>query len=50
MLMMGGAMTIGFVPYYNLLWRASTVYLPAVAGLLFLSWTILRDARKAIGR
>jgi len=50
MLMMGGAMPIGFVPYYHLLWRGSTVYLPAVAGLLFLSWTILRDARKAIGR
>ncbi len=50
MLMMDGAMPVGFVPYYNLLWRCSTLYLPAIAGLLFLSWTILRDARKAIGR
>ena len=50
MLMMDGAMPIGFVPYYNLLWRCSTLYLPAVAGLLFLSWTILQEARKAIGR
>ena len=50
MLMMDGAMPIGFVPYYNLLWRCSTLYLPAVAGLLFLSWTILQDARNVIGR
>jgi len=50
MLMMDGAMPIGFVPYYNLLWRCSTLYLPAIAGLLFLSWTVLQDARKAIGR
>ena len=50
MLMMDGAMPAGFVPYYNLLWRCSTLYLPAIAGLLFLSWTIMRDARKIIGR
>jgi uncharacterized protein (TIRG00374 family) len=50
MRMMDGAMPIGFVPYYNLLWRCSTLYLPAIAGLIFLSWTILQDARKVIGR
>jgi uncharacterized protein (TIRG00374 family) len=50
MLMMDGAMPTGFVPYYNLLWRCSTLYLPAMAGLLFLSWTIMQDARKVIGR
>jgi uncharacterized protein (TIRG00374 family) len=50
MLMMDGTMPLGFVPYYNLLWRCSTLYLPAVAGLLFLSRTIFQDARKAIGR
>ena len=50
MLLMDGAMPIGFAPYYNLLWRCSTLYLAAIAGLLFLSWTILKDARQAVGR
>lgn len=50
MLMMDGAMPIGFVPYYNLLWRGSTLYLPAIAGLLFLLWTIMQDARRVVGR
>ncbi len=50
MLMMDGAMPAGFVPYYNLLWRCSTLYLPAIAGLLFLLWAIVQDARKAVGR
>jgi hypothetical protein len=50
MLMMDGAMPTGFVPYYNLLWRCSTLYLPAMAGLLFMSWTIMQDARKIVGR
>ena len=49
-LMMHGAMPAGIVPYYNLLWRCSTLYLPAVAGLVFLSWAIIQDARRAIDR
>jgi uncharacterized protein (TIRG00374 family) len=49
MLMMNAAMSAGFVPYYNLLWRCSTLYLPAIAGLLFLLWAILKDASRAIG-
>ena len=50
MLIMNGAMPIGLVPYYNLLWRCSTLYLPAAAGLLFLLRTIVQDARRAVGR
>jgi uncharacterized protein (TIRG00374 family) len=50
MLMMDGAMPVGFVPYYHLLWRCSTLYLPSVAGLLFLARTIMQDARNAVGR
>jgi hypothetical protein len=50
MLMMDGTMSAGFVPYYNLLWRCSTLYLPAIAGLLFMLWAILQDARRAVGR
>ncbi len=46
MLMMDGVMPLGFVPYYNLLWRCTTLYLPAIAGLVFLSWTIKQNARR----
>ena len=31
-------------PYYNLLWRFSTAYLAALAGLLCLGWALARDA------
>ena len=50
MLMMDGAFPAGFGPYYNLLWRCSTLYLPAIAGLIFLVWAIIKDARKVVGR
>jgi uncharacterized protein (TIRG00374 family) len=50
MLMMHGAMPPGIVPYYNLLWRCSTLYLPAIAGLVFLSWAIMLDARRVVYR
>jgi len=50
MLMMDSTIPAGFAPYYNLLWRCSTLYLPAIAGLLFLSWAIIQDARKVVGR
>jgi uncharacterized protein (TIRG00374 family) len=50
MLMMEGAMSAGLVPYYNLLWRCSTLYLQAVAGLVFLSWAIMLDTRRVVGR
>lgn len=50
MLMMGGAMPAAFVPYYNLLWRSSTLYLPAIAGLVFLSWAIIQNARRVVHR
>jgi uncharacterized protein (TIRG00374 family) len=50
MLMMDGAMSAGLVPYYNLLWRCSTLYLPAIAGLVFLSWAIIQDTRRVVNR
>ena len=50
MLMMHGAMPAPIVPYYNLLWRCSTLYLPAIAGLVFLSWAIMQDARRVVSR
>jgi uncharacterized protein (TIRG00374 family) len=50
MLMMHGAMPEVLVPYYNLLWRCSTLYLPAIAGLVFLSRAIMQDARRVVKR
>ena len=50
MLLMQGAVPTGFLPYYNLLWRSLTLFLPAMAGLLFLSWTMIKDARKLARR
>lgn len=35
-----------FAPYYNLLWRFSTVYLAALAGLVTLSRALVGDARR----
>lgn len=40
----------GFAPYYNLLWRSATLYLPAIAGLACLLYTIAKDARKYVCR
>jgi hypothetical protein len=48
--MMDGIISAGFVPYYNLLWRSLTLYLPAVAGLIFLLWAIVKDTRNAVDR
>jgi hypothetical protein len=50
MLLMDSTIPTGFAAYYNLLWRSSTLYLPALAGLIFLSWTIIHDTRKVVGR
>jgi uncharacterized protein (TIRG00374 family) len=40
----------GLAPYYNLFWRASTLYLPAGLGLLFLALTLLKDTRSILRR
>ena len=39
---------VGFAPYYNMLWRFSTAYLAAIAGLFCLLRALLQDARKVI--
>lgn len=41
---------IGFAPYYNLLWRFSTAYMAALAGLFCLLHALLRDAQRVIQR
>ena len=40
----------GFAPYYNLLWRLSTAYLAALAGLFCLLRAALEDARRVMDR
>jgi hypothetical protein len=50
MLMMDNIIPAGFGPFYNLLWRSATLYLPAIAGLVFLSWTIIQDAHRVVDR
>ena len=37
-------------PYYNLLWRFSTAYLAAMAGLLCLGWALVQDASRIAAR
>jgi uncharacterized protein (TIRG00374 family) len=41
---------MGFAPHYNLLWRFSTLYLPACVGLFFFIRAVLQDAPKVIER
>ncbi|MGD9078310.1 MAG: lysylphosphatidylglycerol synthase transmembrane domain-containing protein [Desulfobacterales bacterium] len=50
MLMMDNIIPAAFAPFYNLLWRSTTLYLPAIAGLVFMSWTIIQDARRVVDR
>ena len=47
---MAAIVPVGLAPYYNLIWRASTVYLTAVLGLLYLALTLLRDTRSIFQR
>jgi len=45
---MASIVPIGFAPYYNLLWRSSTLYLRAILGLLCLVHTTAQDVRRVI--
>lgn len=45
---MAAIVPAGLAPYYNLLWRASTLYLPAGLGLLFLTLALTRDTRSIL--
>lgn len=48
--MMAEIISSGFFPYYNLLWRGSTLYLPAIAGLLWIVQAITQDIRGVVGK
>ena len=48
--MMGAIVPLGFAPYYNFLWRFSTVYVAAAAGLILLFRRIVADMQKGIHR
>ncbi len=47
---MGEIVPLGFAPYYNFLWRFSTVYVAATAGLILLFHRIVSDMQKNIHR
>jgi uncharacterized membrane protein YbhN (UPF0104 family) len=47
---MGAIIPPGLGPWYNLLWRASTVYLPALLGLLLLAHALAGDTRSILRR
>lgn len=40
----------GFAPYYNLLWRFSTVYIGAMVGFLLILSAVVQDMKKIYGR
>jgi glycosyltransferase 2 family protein len=46
--LMAQIVPVGFAPYYNLLWRLSTVYIATLAGLFVLASALLEDARALI--
>ncbi len=48
--LMATIVPVGFAPYYNLLWRSATLYLPASLGLFFLLRTMVQDARNVVSR
>lgn len=45
---MAEIVSTGYAPYYNLLWRSSTLYLPAFVGFVCLAHALLRDARGVV--
>ena len=47
-IVMAATLSAGYAPYDNLLWRSSTLYLPAVAGFVCLGWGLLQHARPAV--
>jgi uncharacterized protein (TIRG00374 family) len=46
--LMAQIVPVGFAPYYNLLWRFSTLYLGALAGIVCLVRALVEDARGLI--
>jgi uncharacterized protein (TIRG00374 family) len=47
---MAGIVPVGFAPYYNLLWRGSILYIPAIAGLLWILQAIMQDVHRIARR
>ncbi|HEY2990684.1 MAG TPA: lysylphosphatidylglycerol synthase transmembrane domain-containing protein [Candidatus Binatia bacterium] len=48
MTLMSAIVPVGFAPYYNLLWRFSTAYVAALAGLVCLLHAVTRDLGKTV--
>jgi len=48
--MMAEIISTGFFPYYNLLWRGSTLYIAAIAGLFWIMQAITQDIQGVVGK
>jgi hypothetical protein len=48
--MMAEIISTGYFPYYNLLWRGSTLYIAAIAGLLWIMQAIMQDIQGVVGK
>lgn len=46
--LMANIVPTGYAAYYHLLWRSSTLYVPALAGFVCLAGAVLRDTRRVI--
>jgi glycosyltransferase 2 family protein len=44
---MGTLVPAGYAPFYNLLWRASILYLPAFTGFVCLALAVFQDTRRS---
>jgi len=47
---MGGIVSSGFAPYYNILWRFFSAYVAAFAGILLILYSAYVDVRKEVRR
>lgn len=46
--MMAEIISTGYFPYYNLLWRGSTLYIAAIVGLLWIMQAIMQDIQGVV--
>jgi uncharacterized protein (TIRG00374 family) len=50
LVIMAGILPNGFAPYYHLLWRGTTLYIPAIIGLLWIIQAIMKDIQGIVGK
>jgi uncharacterized protein (TIRG00374 family) len=50
LVIMAGILPDGFAPYYHLLWRGTTLYIPAIVGLLWIIQAIMKDIKEIVAK